>query len=645
MPSIIDIIKETSRQAITKDDSYAKLEPYFFVLRGPALKSSLGFGGGGFFEAAGGLSSATFPLPLNPISLTYTMPFAAEVTPLQQGGAITEEDGIHIGNIVIEATTGFRLKPIQDTSLGGSSGEFTGELGKRGFSGLGNLISGQMHFWRLANRCFDAYSELKKDPQTAHKTSMEFHSQKDDLHLKVVPTEFVLTREPEKNRVTYGYRVSMDVIGAAGRVTIPSPDEDLLTKLKNGISSIRKGIQAVAATIDDVTAALDEIGRTLSNVASIINDVKSVLDAFEALVEGTVSFVSIPKRFIVGLADTVEARADSAEAVLTWPPDVAQSFRSMGDELDRLTVAAQSFWVEDWRAKAIKLNERLRDPTVNSKQFSSGGGDSDSLGPPGTGSTASKVSDIFGGGTRDSRPGDSRRALVTETKNRLGPTEYNGFEEKVVGSGDTLPGLAAKHLGDARKWIDLAVANDLKPPYITTGAKIPYTLSVGSKLIVPITTARVGADTLTDGGGRAVGKSQAEEALGEDFYLAQQKDVTGKLANSFGWRIDTRSGSVDVMKVSGVNNFGQALEMRFRTIQGENILYPAIGLPRLVGKTNLGSTVVSAEYGASQQLLADKRTERVVSFNLSVETDAVVLDAEIQPVGFDGSRTIQRTLT
>ena len=629
MPSIIDLVKESLRQTRTQDKNYAALEPYFFLLRGPAFNASLGWS-----------NEITFPLPLNPMSLTYALPFAAEVTPLQQGGVIAEENGIQIGNLTIEATMGFALKPIRDTSFAGSSGEFTGELGKRGPIGTGtqvpsDTISGQMHFWRLANRCFDAYSELKKDPALAPETEMEFHSQKDDLHLKVIPKEFTLTREPAKNRVSYSYRVVMDVIGPAAPLFLPSPDLGLLDQIKNVISNVRKAVQAVAATVDDLTAALDEISRTLSSVVGLLDDIASVANAFEDLVAGTVNFLSIPKTFVTALADQAEAVADAADALVSWPKDVGQAFRGIGDEMDRLALAGRGFWMSDWRAKAAEYNRRLEEP-LNSNTYR-GGASPDTDGTPGGTATTSKVSDVFGAG--GTKPGDARRALTGSNQDRLSPDEYAGFEEKVVGAGDTLQSLAAKHLGDARKWLDLAVVNDLVAPFITNGARIPRTLSVGKKVVIPIKATRATSDVITTGDPE-VGDGQVDVALGQDFYLAQEGN-TGR----FGWRIDTRGGSVDVMKISGVPNFSQALEMRFRTIQGENILYPQIGLPRLVGQRGLGATLVAADYGTNQQLRADKRTARVVSSSLTLDGDKVVLDAEVQPVGYSGSRTIQRTLT
>jgi hypothetical protein len=637
--SIIDVAIEQARQEKTGDSKYADVGSWVFVLKAPANAGPVG-----------PKEEIQFPLPINPTSFRYTLPFSVELSPLQEAGVVKEENGIVIGDMMIEGTTGFKLRQLRDTSASSGDGEFTGELTQSIFSSVsaGDAVSGQYAFWRLANRCFDGYSALKKDPEVAAKTSMEIHISKDDLHLEVVPREFTLERRASKDRVTYSYSIRLSVVGAAIPRFLPSPDENLLTKIKNGISRIRTSVQRIAATVDDVTAALDEISRTITSAAGIIDDFKQVIDAHNDLLDGTKRFLSTPRAFMVNLADQVESIAALAVNVESWPADVAQGFRSLGDELDRLIVAGTRFHKPTWedKVRAYENKSASGDPNIARKKFASGGGvedgtvsESDVL--PGAGTTGLKVVDVFG--PSGERPGDARRSLVVEPAARLNTQEYAGFREVVVGHGDTLQSIAARRLLRPDKWLDLAILNDLRSPFITVN-KLPHTLQPGSKIVVPVDTPSVNPDTIT-GSGVPIGQSQAEEHLGQDFEMVQTTRDDGRPSGLFGWAIDTAGGSIDVRKVSGIANYSQALEMRFRTERGFNILYPSIGLPRLVGHQNFRERLADANYTARQQLLADKRTDRVVGFRFRVEQDRVFIDADVQPVGFNSSRVISRAIT
>jgi phage baseplate assembly protein W len=133
--------------------------------------------------------------------------------------------------------------------------------------------------------------------------------------------------------------------------------------------------------------------------------------------------------------------------------------------------------------------------------------------------------------------------------------------------------------------------------------------------------------------------------LGTDFELVQLANASGTPVNSWGWTINVSGGSTDVQHVSGIENITQAIESRFRTERGSNVLYPAIGLPRLVGVKGAGETVIEARYEARRQLLADSRIQRIAALQFRQENDVLVLEADVQPKGFNTTRVISRTLT
>ncbi|MGH8034303.1 MAG: hypothetical protein ACREO9_03685, partial [Lysobacterales bacterium] len=305
MPSATEVSQEENRKRVTGDNRYASKGRYLFILRGPASK-------GPFKD---GQTEIRFPLVINPNDFEYVLPFAVELTGLQEGGVTAEEGGIVIGEITIVGTTGFKLRPDGGTSTKAVDGGFTSDLsaGTQVQSSPTSFpLSGHMHFWRLANRCFDGYSQLKKDPATAAQTSMAFHSFKDDLAVTVVPREFRLTRGADRERVTYRYAIRLAVVGPDGHALggrvgagsalrpgqIASPDRKMLDLAKNAIPKLRSVALRMRASINDLTASLDEIRRVITSAANVLDDATRLVTAVESLVNGVDDFFGLPKVFI-----------------------------------------------------------------------------------------------------------------------------------------------------------------------------------------------------------------------------------------------------------------------------------------------------------------------------------------------------------
>ncbi|MCU0913031.1 MAG: hypothetical protein MUC88_00535 [Planctomycetes bacterium] len=627
MASILDEIKEDLRQGITQDDRYYKNLAWVFrlVVDGESNVGPVGSDG-----------TALFPLPISPDRFEYTLPFASQLTPQQESGVVVEPGGIVIADITIGGTTGFKLRKQQTVTVAPSLTKFTSSLGEYG----GNLqeVSGQMAFWILANRCFEGYSQLVQDPKTADKTRMELHIQKEQIHVEVVPVHFRLSRDVGRERVTYRYDIALKVIGPASALIYVAPDErSLFQKIKDTISQIRDTIQSIKALVDDVTAALNELKQFVQNIASIIDDIGSIIQAADDLVNGVKDFFDLPARFLDAVSGVLESTADLFEDVLSLPADVCQTFRQLGDQMDSLGVATRDHFRASWSAMVDKYN-RLSAPDdpaeieIGSAQYQEQIEEKAATAAASGG--AMPIGDAFG----PIKPGDLKRQALPLPGDRFDPRRYTGFAERVVGQGDTLQSLAARYLGDARRWPELAMINDLKPPYITANANIPGTLKVGAPIMIPVTTANATSMVLSTGA-VPLGDSQAEEHLGRELLLVK----IGK--GQYGWKVDAAHGSTDAEKISGFNNLAQALSTRLRTTRGENILYPGVGLPRLVGALQWKDTKADTAFEVRQQLIADPRVDQLVNYRLSVVNDEVELEATVKPKGFNAARVMSRALT
>lgn len=625
--SIIDVLREKSRQATTGDTEYAQAPRWAFRVVSP--KGNRG--------PCGPTGDALFPLPINPDRFEYTLPFANELTPQQEGGVVVEDAGIVIATITMSATTGFKLRRQRTKFRAGTGAKFTGFLSDVG-TVFGQDVSGQMAFWILASKCFEGYSELKADPETSAGTSMELHIPKDTLALEVVPKTFALTRNANSERVTYRYNITLEVIGDADALDLSAleDEDDIFDKIIDTITTIRDTLGQIAATVDDITAMADSLRRVWQGLSSFLDDIGNIVRSCTDFVTGIKSFVNIPKAFMQSTAALAEDAATLFRDTATLPADVAQSFADLGDYANALIVASRDHFKGAWQDVSDAYNKRA---TARYSDDITDDDEKDEIA-----SIAQAATDAAGAQTPEQvygsnfLPGDERRALLATSDPRLKTGDYSGFEEKPVGQGDTLAGIAARELGDARKWTDLALINNLSPPYITPEARLPGTLQPGSRIIIPVNKPVQPAQVLTTGNPET-GGSQAEAHLGVDYEYVQ---VT---KGQWGWRIDATHGSVDGIKTSGIGNLSQALGTRLRTQRGTNILFPNVGLPRLVGVDQAENPAIEVNLRVRQQILADPRVDRLQGATFTVVQDAITIDIKAQPVGASTPRTISQTLT
>jgi hypothetical protein len=631
--SALDIVREETRQASYNDGNYKERGKHLFVLRGPPNEGPLGPTG-----------RAQFPLVINPDTFDYRLPFAAQATPQQEGGVVVEEDGIVVGSLMLEGTMGFKLRNnFGEQSFGRGDGDFSGVLDPgvpltTGFVGGDNTsagVSGHMHLWRLVTRCFDGYSALKKIPRIAAQVSMEYHNLKDDLHLRIVPQEFQIKRSADRERVTARYSIRADVVGPArDDVIVPSPDVGWLQGMKNTVSKIRQTLQSVQGLLDDLTAVVDEVSRGIKSFAGVIDDVRTGVDAFTNFIEGTKKFLDIPKAFLSATAGLLESTTRAAKSIASFPEDVVQAMRQLGDEWDRLTVAGRKHFTESFVDTGRRYESRtqgLREGEDPDRDAAAEALKAEAEAAQGRMSLERAFGQI--------RPGDVERARREPTKTRpsFRVDQYEGFQERVIGEGDTVQQLAAKYMGDARDAPLIVIANKLKAPYISE-AKLPNVLTIGERVLIPQRSAASTVDTLSTGD-PATGSSQAENQIGEDFELVKQADGT------WAWAVDAAGGSTDARKVSGIPNLAQALGARLRTTQGDNALYPKVGLPNRIGSNGRRDDLVAIRYETRQQVLADSRVRSLSRYDFRVEQDRILIEIYLVPVGFSDERLIAQTLT
>jgi phage baseplate assembly protein W len=177
--------------------------------------------------------------------------------------------------------------------------------------------------------------------------------------------------------------------------------------------------------------------------------------------------------------------------------------------------------------------------------------------------------------------------------------------------GDSLQEIAARELGDAARWPDIANINGLLPPYLTDDAARvePGVLLTGSTILVPAQSAP--------------GSIYANNPV--SIYETDIELFDGLLSDD---------GAGDLVVVSGRSNLRQALRHRIETNVGELIFHPAYGCKArsLVGVVNGPLAEMLAEEFVSVALQMESRIEEVKSVSAVATGDVIEVFSDVQPI-------------
>lgn len=173
-----------------------------------------------------------------------------------------------------------------------------------------------------------------------------------------------------------------------------------------------------------------------------------------------------------------------------------------------------------------------------------------------------------------------------------------------VQAGETLQDLAETYLGDPALWPAVAEANQLHDPFLLWDG-VP--IQPGAVLQVPV-PMEPDAGLLLD---------NAEQTFGVDLKLGADGDLVISSSND------------DLRTIRGAENLRQAYTLRLTTFQGQNGVFPAVGLPAAIGEPNVATTVGRTAGALRQQLLSDRRTRRVERLEAVDGGDRLIYEAEV----------------
>lgn len=172
-------------------------------------------------------------------------------------------------------------------------------------------------------------------------------------------------------------------------------------------------------------------------------------------------------------------------------------------------------------------------------------------------------------------------------------------------AGEDLRSLALRVYGDAEQWVVIADFNDMRSADIKAdGSK----LKVGDQIYVP------SLETAAD--------FDASVNRNSDPYLVDLLLVDGDL--------DLLDG--DFRTVRGVENLQQAINTKTRTILGETVLYPSIGLPDVVGAPVTSRLIAYLSTIVFEQVSIDPRIQSLSDIEFLVEGDSIIARFQATPV-------------
>ncbi len=626
----LDGFNEILRQETLGDVDFYSLQTYYFELTVPST------------QVLTKKRNFLFPLVINPQRIVLDEPFAIEKTPTLEGGLWLEENGIVSRTLKIKGTTGFLPKPYKADNFSAiyppDSG--WGHAVQRPLppiivpDGL-RALSGQRHFQFLQDKVFRVYGAFKKDPSTAKDTILNFHNPKDDEHWRVHPTRFTMTREIPR-KTLYDYDIDMIISGPAEDPNaIFSEDQSWIDVIKDGIRTAQSAVKLVQGAIQDIVNLVREIESVVRGFGTLINDVVNTIGAVSDFINGVTSAIRTPFEVVAGISNNIAVTLNTLTDSILQIPGAAKTFRDIPDTVqnslrqiergfDRLKLFPELFQTSTQRRlRQIRRGEQISTSATNAALEEAA-----AEAPPGS------FQAIIALGSKN-LPGD---LLKSQSEQDLGVdiTSYRSAREHTVSAGESVTSLAARFLGDARQWKAIAVLNNLEAPYITSNG-YPGTKKIGDRILIPSTDPPQQVQRITPVLGVSTESSSPERILGTDIKLTRLTDRPG---DYYDYEIDVEGGSVDLKKVSGVDNLKQALLTRLRTERGTNQLYATLGVDGILG-TNVPSVDRDQIlFRIGQAISADPRVVDITRLNSTVVADSITIDMDVQIIGLKDTQTI-----
>lgn len=551
------------------------------------------FSGGNFLSNAwnlitegGGFSK--FRLQINPQQLQQAENFAITVTPCQTG-------------VVVEHQ-GFVTKSL---TLAGSTGLKTG----------GETRNGYAEFQHLRNY-IRAYAELKKDPQY-RAMRLVFRNKKDNEHWYIEPIGPGLTLNRQARQpFMYPYVLNFVITGQANPY-----NKTGVSVIDDALMWINKGEEIINQVSEKITQGAELIHQTSDVIRSIVNStalmitspIDAVTTAVNAMKTAKTTICSVPRSFVStvrtscanlrdSLYDSVGGNNPDYDTFKGRTPDAAQDNPPfmVGKAIEGSLLLITAL---DW----LLMSDVVFSAEIGSNATSSYSGDKDSL-------TAI---------TLNSKPVQNARAVSNASMASVFGGSLNfavpsSFRDTKVEYKDTLEKIAKREMGDATLWYQIALSNNLDPPYVSeTPIANKNTLQYGSPVSIPVYGRSPSAPNYVLQRQEAkvtTGMSLAEKNLGVDLRLTKNNEIA---YDEF---------AQDFHLIAGMENLAQACKIGLMLERGSLMYHPIKGIISQVGQKN-EPTAQEIFESIANSLGIDSRIKSVE--NISVERNNNIIGIRV----------------
>jgi hypothetical protein len=500
-------------------------------------------------------------LDLNPQQISMREPKATAIRMTQGGGKIVEKRGNLLKPMTISGTTGWTPLP-EGHSLHASIGRATdrivspsgalrrGSLVPLNVAQLDTVLAQRSGFWafhRLRHlfRLYDWYAEQGDTTYT-----FNYIDTKNDEYWRIEPSDFVLQRSSKKP-FAYDYQINFQCI-------------ELSTSTSRSLDEISLAFLGLSNTSVTDPSVLQTVRRLDELHGSGLDYLKHISGKAQIAFQGTLAKVNAVVGHIEDVDDGIRTIGNTALVLLS---QLDNSLSGMADVIGQLAedIAAGKQFILDgsmigdlneWHVETRKLTDfllndlsRIAGTTWNSgigtivTAFSAGAG------KLGTATSLMRTTEgAIGSPDADPYLGRSGLGLVTNMKKL---TSLTSTAIVTVNYGENIFSFAQRVLGDAQRFVDIVLINNLSAPYIVANGvtKPSGTVAWGETLTVPA----VDSDSLVNPGSTTDTTSSFSSTVtstGTSFEVIDTRAIDDGLP---GWSIDQWIGFTVTITVGGIS--------------------------------------------------------------------------------------------
>lgn len=472
--------------------------------------------------------------------------------------------------------------------------------GTFGYKMAGDTTDGFAQFKAL-RQFYRDYMELMgaKDPALSRGTRLQYHNHTEGEHWYAEIGEFRTPRGPE-NRVHYIYELDLKLVGPAYRAKFKTskPDKKAVIRQTKVLIDIQmREVRALPVVIKD---SIDKKDSILSQLETKILRPLSQLQAdIKAVVSGARDAILFPIRKAKELVDNIQqALEDIGSLATTAITAGAQALHGLRKSVIALLSTPQAF-----KDSLFAAGEELIDAlSVWQNVLSDAGLAAEAASPQ------AQIARTVGGASRS-----ARGARRVETR-----------------ANDTLPKIAARELGDAGRWHEIALLNGLTDtPYLDANGGAGK-LAWGKPLLIPSNRTQEGQGVVGALEGGILIHQQDTEAriYGRDIKLFERDG-----------RLDIRfAPDGQLATTAGRTNLLQAVTLKTRTYQQQLLEEPSYGMRRLAGRRMGADDLDLARWATEETCLTDPRIE-AVEVELDAKGNLIKGSLAVTPIAASGTLT------